>query len=81
MAAPSTARRDWKEAERMRELFAFLFVLEQMGKGGRNKDEQSVFIMETTSHCSPREPCKIDPLSNWGITWGLEVCECSDNSR
>lgn len=62
------------EAERARELFTFLFIPEEMGKGGRNKDEQSVFIMETTSHCSPREPCKIDPLNDWEITWGLEVC-------
>lgn len=69
------------ETGRERELFAFLSVLGEMGKGGRNKDEQSVFIMETTSHCSPREPCKIDPLSYWGIPWGLEVCECNDNSR
>lgn len=67
------------EAERGRELSAFLFIPEEMGTGGRNKDEQSVFIMESTSHCSPREPWKIDPLSAWEITWGLEVCECSDS--
>lgn len=52
-------------AGRARELSASLFILEEMGKGGRNEDQQPVFIMEATSHGSPRELCKTQILGNY----------------